>query len=279
MRATRQGAWLSWWHAVLAIAVVLLASCVSIQVPPPSSIAKEGAHATAITRFGPVFVVRTVTVLPGTARASGRFSVLDQCYDRRIHVAIRLQERLAAHKSKIPPCAAVLRGLQYAMDVSAIHDLQLSLTVDLVGPDTLWVERSSSLATARRAGARYAFAVDEDGELVSANVVSTTAHETLHLLRGLRGAPPEVEGDEELAYTMGACAQLTALGWVRAADLPSVAIPRGVEGISDSVAASNAAGVSMKKKLEPFMRNGVVTSSSTDGSAMKQFCLQTFRRG
>jgi len=278
MRATYRGTWLSWRAVVLlAIVISLLTSCVSIQVPPSSLIAKEGAHATAITKFGPIFVVRTVTVLPGRAHASDRLFVLDECRAGKVRVIVRLEKGLESYRNIVPSCAVVLRGLHYAINLSRIDDVQLDLTIDLVGGDKLLVSRSSSLATARRASARYAFAVDKDSKLLSANVVSTTAHETFHLLHGLRGSPEAVQGNEELAYTMGACAQLDALSWVRDVDLPSVAIPLGTEGVSDSVTASNVAGISVRRKLEPFMRAGVITGSSINGSAMKQFCLETFR--
>ncbi|MDR6674225.1 hypothetical protein [Xanthomonas sp. 1678] len=262
---------------LLGLALALLTSCASIQVPPSDLIAKEGAHATAIDKFGPLSIVRTATVLPGEKLAGGKFSVLDECHEGKVRVVVRLESGQEAYGDLVPPCAVVLRGIQYVIDGSAMHTIQLTLTVDLVGADRSLVARSSSLATARRASARYAFAVDRDGDLLSANVVSTTAHETFHVLQGLRGAPVNVQGDEELAYTIGACAQLDALGWVREVDLPSIAIPRGAEGVSDSVAASNVAGIAVKKKLEQFTQGGAVTGNSINGSAMRRFCRNVFR--
>ncbi|KAB7773384.1 hypothetical protein CEK69_04395 [Xanthomonas sp. LMG 12462] len=261
------------WHVcaiALAMALLLLPACASIEVPPANLIAKEGAHATAVTRIGPVFVVRTVSVLPGSARAAEKFAVTDECRSGTLHVALRRQE--SAEPYAAPACGAVLAALQYAVAASDLPDMKLKLTVDLISPGQQLIARTSSLATAASASARYAFALDKDSDLTAANVISTTAHETFHLLRGLSGTTSEMQEEERLAYTMGACAQLQALGWVRSKDLPSIALPKRAEGVSDSVNASNVAGISATKDLMQFMRDGVVTKDAPEGLAMAHFC-------
>ncbi|KAB7768281.1 hypothetical protein [Xanthomonas sp. LMG 12461] len=266
------------WHVcaiALATALLLLPACTSIEAPPANLIAKEGAHATAVTRIGPVFVVRTVSVLPGSARAAEKFAVTDECRSGTLHVVLRRQE--SAEPYAAPACVAVLAALQYAVAASDLPDLELKLTVDLIIPGQQLIARTSSLATAASASVRYAFALDKERDLPAANVVSTTAHETFHLLRGLRGTTSEMQEEERLAYTMGACAQLQALGWVRSRDLPSIALAPHVKGVSESVAASNAVGLSVTRDLMPFLRNGAVTKASQEGKAMEQFCLKAFR--
>ncbi|MDV0440332.1 hypothetical protein [Xanthomonas sacchari] len=261
------------WHVcaiALATALLLLPACASIEVPPANLIAKEGAHATAVTRIGPVFVVRTVSVLPGSARAAEKFAVTDECRSGTLHVALRRQESAEPHA--VPACGAVLAALQYAVVASDLPDLELKLTVDLISPGQQLIARTSSLATAASASARYAFALDKERDLAAANVVSTTAHETFHLLRGLSGTTSEMQEEERLAYTMGACAQLQALGWVRSKELPSVAFPQHAEGVSGSVKASNVAGVSVTKDLMQFMRDEMVTKDAPEGLAMAHFC-------
>lgn len=261
------------WHVcaiALATALLLLPACSSIEVPPANLIAKEGAHATAVTRIGPVFVVRTVSVLPGSARAAEKFAVTDECRSGTLHVALRRQE--SAEPYAAPACGAVLAALQYAVAASDLPDLELKLTVDLISPGRQLIARTSSLATAGGASTRYAFALDKESDLAAANVVSTTAHETFHLLRGLSGTTSEMQEEERLAYTMGACAQLQALGWVRSKDLPSIALPKRAEGISESVNASNAAGILVAKDLMRFMRDGLVTRDSAEGRGMAHFC-------
>lgn len=266
------------WHVcaiALATALLLLPACTSIEAPPANLIAKEGAHATAVTRIGPVFVVRTVSVLPGSLRAAEKFTVTDECRSGTLHVALRRQE--SAEPYAAPACVAVLAALQYAVAASDLPDLELKLTVDLISPGRQLIARTSSLATAGGASTRYAFALDKESDLAAANVVSTTAHETFHLLRGLNGTTSEMQEEERLAYTMGACAQLQALGWVRSRDLPSIALAPHVKGVSESVAASNAVGLSVTRDLMPFLRNGAVTKASQEGKAMEQFCLKAFR--
>ncbi|WP_295921527.1 hypothetical protein [uncultured Xanthomonas sp.] len=261
------------WHVcaiALATALLLVPACTSIEAPPANLIAKEGAHATAVTRIGPVFVVRTVSVLPGSARAAEKFAVTDECRSGTLHVALRRQE--SAEPYAAPACVAVLAALQYAVAASDLPDLELKLTVDLISPGQQLIARTSSLATAASASARYAFALDKERDLAAANIVSTTAHETFHLLRGLRGTTSEMQQEERLAYTMGACAQLQALGWVRSKDLPSIALPKRAEGISESVNASNAAGILAAKDLMRFMRDGLVTRDSAEGRGMAHFC-------
>ncbi|NIJ74806.1 MULTISPECIES: hypothetical protein [unclassified Xanthomonas] len=252
------------------MALSLLTSCASIQVPPANLIAKEGAHATAVSKFGSVFVVRTVSVLPGSSRAAEKFTVLEECRSGKLHVVLRQQENAEDYSS--PACAAVLVGIQYAVTASKLPGLELELIVDLISPGQKLVARTSSLATTASASARYAFALDKESDLATANVVSTTAHETFHLLRGLSGTTSEVQEEERLAYTMGACAQLQALGWVRSKDLPSIALPQHAEGVSESVNASNIAGISATKDLMPFMRDGLVIRDSTEGRGMAHFC-------
>ncbi len=252
------------------MALLLVPACTSIEVPPANLIAKEGAHATAVTRIGPVFVVRTVSVLPGSARTAEKFTVIDECRSGQLHVALRRQE--SEDPYTVPACAAVLAGIQYAVAASTLPDVELQLTVDLISPGRKLIARTSSLATTARASARYAFALDKERDLAAANVVSTTAHETFHLLRGLRGTTSEMQEEERLAYTMGACAQLQALGWVRSKDLPSIALPKRAEGVSESVNASNAAGILAAKDLMPFMRDGLVTRDSAEGRGMAHFC-------
>ncbi|MET7142224.1 hypothetical protein M3S04_09800 [Xanthomonas sp. PPL139] len=259
----------------LAMALSLLTACTSIQVPPAYLLAKEGAHATAVSKFGPVFVVRTVSVLAGSSRAAEKFTVIDECRSGKLHVALRRQENAEAYAA--PTCAAVLTALQYAIAASGLPDVELKLIVDLISPGQQLIARTSSLATAARASTRYAFALDKEGDLAAANVVSTTAHETFHLLRGLSGTTSEMQEEERLAYTMGACAQLQALGWVRSKDLPAIALATHVKGVSESVAASNAAGLSVTRDLMPFLRNGAVTKASQEGNAMQQFCLKALR--
>lgn len=261
------------WHVcaiALATALLLLPACTSIEVPPANLIAKEGAHATAVTRIGPVFVVRTVSVLPGSSRAAEKFTVIDDCRSGALHVALRRQE--SAEPYAAPGCGAVLAALQYAVAASDLPDLELKLTVDLISPGQQLIARTSSLATAASASAHYAFALDKERDLAAANIVSTTAHETFHLLRGLSGTTSEMQEEERLAYTMGACAQLQALGWVRSKDLPSIAFPQHAEGVSGSVNASNVAGISATKDLMQFMRDGVVTKNAPEGLAMAHFC-------
>ncbi|WP_223875601.1 hypothetical protein [Xanthomonas sontii] len=261
------------WHVcaiALVMALLLLSACASIEAPPANLIAKEGAHATAVTRIGPVFVVRTVSVLPGSARAAEKFAVIDECRSGQLHVALRRQE--SAEPYAAPACGAVLAALQYAVAASDLPDLELKLTVDLISPGQQLIARTSSLATTASASARYAFALDKERDLVVANIVSTTAHETFHLLRGLSGTTSEMQKEERLAYTMGACAQLQALGWVRSEDLPSIAFPQHAEGISDSVNASNAAGILATKDFMQFMRDGMVTKDAPEGLAMAHFC-------
>lgn len=257
------------------MALSLLTACTSIQVPPANLIAKEGAHATAVSKFGPVFVVRTVSVLPGSSRAAGKFTVLDECRSGKLHVDLRQEE--GAEPYAAPGCAAVLAALQYAVASSKLPGVELKLTVDLVTPGRQLIARTSSLATAASASARYAFALDKDSDLTAANVISTTAHETFHLLRGLSGATSEMQEEERLAYTMGACTQLQALGWVRSKDLPSIALAPHVKGVSESVATSNTVGLAVTKELMPFLRNGAVTKASQEGEAMQQFCLKALR--
>lgn len=254
----------------LATALLLLPACISIEVPPANLIAKEGAHATAVTRIGPVFVVRTVSVLPGSARTAEKFTVTDECRSGTLHVALRRQE--SAEPYAAPACSAVLAALQYAVAASDLPDLELKLTVDLISPGQQLIARTSSLATTASASARYAFALDKERDLAAANIVSTTAHEVFHLLRGLSGTTSEMQEEERLAYTMGACAQLQALGWVRSKDLPSIALPKRAEGVSESVNASNAAGILAAKDLMPFMRDGLVTRDSAEGRGMAHFC-------
>ncbi|MBB5878203.1 hypothetical protein [Xanthomonas sp. 3498] len=233
-------------------------------------IAKEGAHATAVTKIGSVFLIRIVSVLPGNSRAAEKFTVLDECRSGKLHVALRRQK--GAEPYAAPTCSAVLAALQYAVTTSKLPGVELELTVDLISPGQLLIARTSSLATAASASARYAFALDKESDLVAANVVSTTAHETFHLLRGLSGATSDVQEEEHLAYTMGTCGQLQALGWVRSKDLPSIALPQHAEGISERVNASNAAGISVAKDLMPFIRDGVVIKDSPEGISMAQFC-------
>ncbi|WP_254459395.1 hypothetical protein [Xanthomonas sacchari] len=270
------GAWTSSGSAIaLAMALSLLTSCASIQVPPANLIAKEGAHATAVTKLGPVFVVRTVSVLPGSERAAEKFTVIDECRSGQLHVALRRQENAGAYAA--PACAAVLAAIQYAVATSKLPGVELELTVDMISPGRQLIARTSSLATAASASARYAFALDKESDLAAANVVSTTAHETFHLLRGLSGTTSEMQEEERLAYTMGACAQLQALGWVRSRDLPSIALAPHVKGVSESVGASNAVGLSVTRDLMPFLRNGAVTKASQEGNAMQQFCLKALR--
>ncbi|KMM75634.1 hypothetical protein ACP93_10125 [Xanthomonas sp. NCPPB 1128] len=266
------------WHVgavALATALLLLPACASIEVPPANLIVKEGAHATAVTKIGPVFVVRTVSVLPGGSRVAEKFTVTDECRSGKLHVALRRQESAAAYAA--PACAAVLAGIQYAVAASTLSDVELELTVDLVSPGRQLIARTSSLAMAASASARYAFALDKERDLAAANVVSTTAHETFHLLRGLSGTTSGIQEEERLAYTMGACAQLQALGWVRSEDLPSIALAPYAEGVSESVAASNAVGLSVTRDLMPFLRNGAVTKALQEGKAMQQFCLKALR--
>lgn len=266
------------WHVgavALAMALLLLSACASIKVPPANLIAKEGAHATAVTKIGPVFVVRTVSVLPGSSRGAEKFTVIDECRSGKLHVALRRQERAATYVA--PACAVVLASLQYAVAASTLPDVELELTVDLISPGRKLIARTSSLATAASASALYAVALDKDSDLAAANVVSTTAHETFHLLRGLSGATSEMQEEERLAYTMGACAQLQVLGWVRSEDLPSIALAPYAEGVSESVAASNAVGLSVTRDLMPFLRNGAVTKALQEGKPMQQFCLKTLR--
>nr|WP_202406888.1 MULTISPECIES: hypothetical protein [unclassified Xanthomonas] len=250
--------------------LILLAACASIRVPPASLLANEGAHATAVTKIGPVFLVRTVSVLPGTSRAAEKFTVIEECRSGKLHVA--LQQQKGAETYATPACAAVLAALRYAVDASTLPDVGLELTVDLISPGRQLIARTSSLATAAGASARYAFALDKESDMAAANIVSTTAHETFHLLRGLSRTTTEMQEEERLAYTMGACAQLQALGWVRSKDLPSIALPKHAEGVSGSVNASNAAGISVTKDLMPFMRDGVVTKDAPEGLAMARFC-------
>ncbi|KAB7776217.1 hypothetical protein NG825_19095 [Xanthomonas sacchari] len=257
------------------MALSLLTSCASIQVPPANLIAKEGAHATAVTKLGPVFVVRTVSVLPGSARAAEKFTVTDECRSGTLRVALRRQG--SADTYAAPACDAVLAAMQYAVATSKLPGMELELTVDLISAGHQLIARKSSLATAASASAGYAFALDKESDLAAANVVSTTAHETFHLLRGLSGTTSEMQEEERLAYTMGACAQLQALGWVRSKDLPSIALPKRAEGVSESVNASNAAGILAAKDLMRFMRNGLVTKDSTEGRRMANFCQAALR--
>lgn len=257
------------------MALSLLTACTSIQVPPADLLAKEGAHATAVSKFGPVFVVRTVSVLPGSSRAAEKFTVIDECRSGKLHVALRRQGSAEAYAA--PACDAVLAAMQYAVATSKLPGMELDLTVDLISPGQQLIARTSSLATAASANAGYAFALDKESDLAAANVVSTTAHETFQLLRGLSGTSSEMQKEERLAYTMGACAQLQALGWVRSKDLPSVAFPQRAEGVSGSVNASNVAGISVTKDLMPFMRDGLVTRDSTEGRGMAHFCQEALR--
>ncbi|WP_295942920.1 hypothetical protein [uncultured Xanthomonas sp.] len=238
-------------------------------------IAKEGAHATAVTRIGPVFVVRTVNVLPGSSRTTEKFTVTDECRSEKLHVALRRQGSAETYVALA--CAAVLAALQYVVAASTLSNVELELTVDLISPGRQLIARTSSLATGASASARYAFALDKDGDLAAANVVSTTAHETFHLLRGLSRTTSEMQEEERLAYTMGACAQLQALGWVRSKDLPSIALPQHAEGVSESVNASNIAGILAAKDLMLFMRDGLVTKDSIEGRGMVLFCRNTLQ--
>ncbi|MFL2361792.1 hypothetical protein PQU63_09120 [Xanthomonas protegens] len=209
-------------------------------------------------------------MLPGSSRAAENFAVIEECRSGKLHVTLRRQE--GAETYAAPACAAVLSALQYAVTASKLPGVELELTEDLIGPGRQLIARTSSLATATSASARYAFALDKERDLVAANVVSTTAHETFHLLRGLSGTTSEMQKEERLAYTMGACAQLQALGWVRSKDLPSIALPQHAEGVSGSVNASNFAGISATKELMQFMRDGVVTKDAPEGIAMAHFC-------
>lgn len=232
--------------------LLVTSSCATIDLPPSSLVSERGAQATATRKIGPWFRIGTASIVPGKETAWPGAWIASRCGDEAMGVELYSEPYLLSHKKLDELCDQVRLGLLDVMSRLPSLPRKYVLRAYLRPAGVAVRRQRASWASQKSATAEYVFPWGADARFSRANVVSTTAHESFHLLGALASLPMKVRTDESKAYLFGACAQIRSLGYLRSQDLPKGAYLAHSPGASESILASSEAGISLRSRLAPF---------------------------
>lgn len=240
------------WRGFLAIIItcLLIAGCSSIALPPAQEVAARGAQATAVYRLGPIFRVRTASVIPGSTRTwpVNAWSP-ERCESKNLTVELIFEPSLLERADMKLLCRDMQTAISYVKDLFGLYDTRYRFIAYLV-PEGWEVRRQhATWATQHFVTAQFVFPFFQDAYSSKANIISTSAHETYHLMAAIAGFPPAIQSDEKNAYKMGACAQFISLGWLRMVDFPRDVYLESAKGATTDIIASSKAGVGLREEL------------------------------
>lgn len=255
-------------YSSLFLMVASLCACISIPKGLPSIISWRGAHATAVSIAGGFAHIRTASVLPGNIDAGKRVVTLEECADNDTKVTI-----MGSAETRVDGvCQKLVAGINWVRQIAGGRQEEIEYRVYFVPVGEKRVIRHSGIYLKGRP--RFVYALPWEGANPSASIASgitTLAHETFHIVAGLRRAPPEFVGNEDLAYRAGFCARLEITGslgrqdLMQAADVPKLADP-GVD------ASSAAGGKVVGEMYRLFGGNEFIYRNSAIGGEIITAC-------
>lgn len=274
--ATRFDVWRRFLVLTLSVGCGgFLVGCLSISIPPSSSVAERGGRATNVTKIGPWYLIGTASVAPGSPRSWPAMHEVQRCGGNDLRIEIRTVDGILDHDGDTALCAAVYKAVRYVASGVGRTGSTVTFRVYLLPKGVEIRRQQAGWTTKDEVAVDYAFPMNAD-ESSTATVVSAVAHEAFHLYGALASLPASVRKDETLAYTFGACAQLNAIGWLRSQDMPSAAFSDSSPGISRAALISSRAGVALIEQFRPYFdAAGEIRSPSQRADAALDFCRQT----
>lgn len=251
----------------LTMAIMLLSGCISIPAWLSDRVSEEGAHMTAVSRFGPVLLVRNASILPGTRRHGDPPMVSVTCSAGTIRLILAGQHRDGINAGVCDMLAsavshgALLQGVQVRPVVAYIR---------LAPENTHVFDRARSLTSGGPPRLRLVLPTLETPTATTANAIDVVAHEAYHLFAALNRRRPEVVRNEDVGHLVGACAVLMILGELHRPEASDGAATAGLPG---PVLKSHDAGVLLRERLAPlFDSEGMVRIGSGSADRLISMC-------
>lgn len=257
----------------LGLAVLTsLAGCASMTVPESELVSNRGAYATVVHRVGPWIRVSNISLIPGNQKTDRFRSAYTGCRNTHIRIEITgtVPDLPAPQLSSL--CHDILDGLAFISSKLASQAPYYVLRVKIVPPNSAVRSVQTNWATRRRVTSEFTFPWNQDVRFAHANIVSTTAHESFHLLGLFTGLPEPTRTNEQLAYLLGACSQMASLGYVRIQDFPKLDLDTASAGVSPEMISSSAAGSSLREELGQFFGAEQEITLPSTGQAFLSFC-------
>lgn len=249
-----------------------LAGCSSIRLPPSDIVSRRGGQATLVQRWGFAYRVHTASVAPGDTRSAAGPWTLLSCQKYGISVKIYSSPDVPGSKASL--CRGITEGIHDVSQRVGISGIHVNLKIYLVPEGRKIRSKWGAWSTSSSANMTYMLPWSLEDEIFArANVISSTAHESFHLLAALAGRPKKIYMDEPTAYLAGACAQFNAIGVLRLKDLPEAAMDRDEHGVDESLIRSSIAGSSLRVLLSPlFPESGYIYSNTMAAQGLEKFC-------
>lgn len=274
--ATRFHVWRCYFALILTVGCSgILAGCASISMPPSSSLGERGGRATSVAKVGAWYLIGTASVVPGQAHPWPAEWEVRRCGENHLEIEVLAAKNTLDSDSESALCTAAHKAIRYVAFGPWSIDASVKFRIYLL-PKGMEVRRQHRAWTIKKtAVVEYAFQMNADESSV-ASVISAVAHEAFHLYGALAALTPSVRGNEDLAYTFGACAQLNAIGWLRGQDMPNAELSETSVGISRAMLISSRAGVRLIDKFRPYFdESGEIRSPSQGADSALDYCRKT----
>ncbi|MEZ0472898.1 hypothetical protein [Luteimonas salinilitoris] len=257
--------------ALLAIVGALsITGCVSVPKSLHELVSAEGALMTSVLRLGPVMLIRTASVIPGHQNYERDNAQVTQCRGQQLRLTVETPS--ASVVSPDASCRYLLASVMYAARNLGIAKVDLEIRINLV-PQGYFIHRRDRFwvfgGTPRTA--YWIPLLDSEGESL-ANMVSSIAHETTHLLAFTTGMPATIATNERAGHLAGACAELEILGEIKRDRLSLGYFNEKLE-LSSEITDSSRSGAIVSRDLLPFFDQASVVALGTPaGQRMRAYC-------
>ena len=251
----------------LVMAITLLSGCISIPAWLSDRVSEEGAHMTAVSRFGPVLLVRNASILPGTKRHGGPPMVSVTCSAGTIRLVLEGQYRDGINAGV---CDLLASAVSHGALLQGVEARPVVVHIRLAPTDTHVFDRTRSLTSGGPPRLRLVLPTLETAAATTANAVEVVAHEAYHLFAALNRRSAEVVRNEDVGHLVGACAVLMILGELHR---PVASDGAATAGLPGPVIRSHDAGVLLRERLAPlFDVEGVVRIGSGSADRLISWC-------
>jgi hypothetical protein len=254
------------------LALSSLASCISI---PRIESFDVGTMGTAVetNRFLGLTVLRSASFISGEAlQATPKFRT-SVCGNETLTISVSILAQLdtsTANQNQI--CEEALQAVQLVdRMVSAARSLPRHYEIYIFPFGIRYSKSNISWTPGGRLKPIFlAYAYTADSRKTRVGIVDTVAHETLHMWSAILGAKNTLEEEEQIAYNVGACAQLKVEGSIKSSDLTLIARNEGTREMQ----ISEKAAARVVNDLKARFSNGALDANSVQGRDFLAKCYE-----
>jgi len=212
---------------------------------------------TAVSRLGPVLLVRNASVLPGGEVGRSRPTVSFECSDGAVHLIVRI-----AISSELDgeTCGMLASAVSNGAVLQGAEPAPVAVHIEFAPGNTYVFDRSRSLTVGGLPLMRLVLPTLDTSAITIENAVRVVSHESYHLFAALFRRPAALIRNEDLAHLVGACSVLMILGELHQQEPGDNEMDATLPG---PVARSHEAGVRLHGRLESIFGSDRTLRSGT----------------